>query len=123
MLVGGAFFIRVILLKYANREGGLADALKDTVLKRWLHLSGSLLVVMLVTGLFNFTHKNEAWKAAEGAVSPHMIFGIKFLVYLGVVVLVAVSAVATRKRPALLAANVILGIVIIFMSAWLSLSY
>jgi len=123
ILVGGAFFFRLLLHKYAQREGGLDDALRATLVKRWLHLAWNLIIVLVVTGLFQLSQSMAAWKGS----SAHMIFGMKFLVFLAVVIVLALATTAhgprAPKRPAYFLINVILGIVILALSAWLRRSY
>jgi len=124
LLVGGLFFLRVVLLKYAAREGGLDDKLKQTVVTRWMHTAWGLLLVMLLSGGYNMMLKLDAWKGAEGGASPHMIFGLKFLVFLAVGgVLLASGRARPERRPSLLTVNVVLGFLILLLSAWLALSY
>ncbi|MDK2973326.1 MAG: hypothetical protein PWP23_3081 [Candidatus Sumerlaeota bacterium] len=127
LLVGGVFFFRAILLKYAAREGGLSDELRDKLATRWLHVAGGFLLVLLVTGLYNFTQKNALWKASEGPVSPHAIFGVKFLLFLAVVVVTGLAITAkgakASRRKTYLTINVVLGLLIVFASAVLSNSY
>lgn len=126
ILVGGVFFFRFLLLKYAGRlEGGLSDELRGILTKRWLHTAGMLLLVLLVTGLYNMSQKNAAWLESTAPLSPHAVFGVKFLLFLGVV---GISVAATvpkmaSKRPLLLTINAVLGLTIVFLSAVLSNSY
>lgn len=124
LLVGGVFFFRVILIKYAKREGGLDDKLKEVLSKRWIHLVWSLLAVMLVTGVLQLVMLLDVWK--DSSTLPHMIFGAKFLVFLGIVAVTLMSTLARNngeKRQALLQINVVLGILILFLSVFLSRSY
>lgn len=127
VLVGGIFFFRVLLLKYASRTGGLSDELRGVLTGRWLHIAGALLLVLLVTGLINFTFKNEAWKASEGPLSPHMIFGIKFLFFLAAVIVTAVIGMKRKAaavvRTRLMTVNLCIGLTIVVLSAILSTSY
>lgn len=126
LLVGGGFFFRVLLLKYAAREGGLSDELKATLAKRWLHLAMMLLLTLLVTGLYQMSALSGTWKAGKlPGMSPHAIFGVKFLVVLivfGVVILASVAKSAAL-RGHLLVVNVVLGFIILLLSAVLSKSY
>jgi len=127
LLVGGVFFYRVLLLKYAARTGGLGDALRLTLYKRWSHASVGLLIVMLITGFYNLSQKNEAWKASDDFPSPHMIFGIKFLLFVGYLGLTLVLG-AKKNAPEstqrkMLTISVILGFIIVLFSAVLSTSY
>ncbi len=120
LLVGGTFFFRIVLHKYAERTGGLTDELKATLQKRWIHTSWNLVLVLLVTGVFQMFQRLEAWRDTAG----HMIFGIKFLLFLGVVaVLAMVTASKGEKavrRPKLMLINIGLGVAIIGLSTWLA---
>jgi len=116
ILIGGAFFMRVLLHKYAARVGGLGDELRATLQKRWIHLMWNLILVLFLTGMFQMFHRLDTWDR-----TGHMLFGIKFLAFLGVVgVAVAVTKAKPEKRPGLIAINLVLGILILFLSAWLS---
>lgn len=124
-VVGGLFYLRVVVLKYANREGGLSDDLRKVFLNRYIHTSFGFLIVMLVTGLYNMTQKSDAWSAAEG-ISPHMIFGIKFILFLVFAIIMGLAAASKKndqRRVMFLSINTVLGIIIFLMSAWLSTSY
>lgn len=128
LLVGGIFFFRVILLKHAARIGGLSDELRDALASRWLHVAGMLLLILLVSGLYNFTQKNALWKASEAAVSPHAIFGVKFLLFLAVCALTALASVSRGpqfhgRRRLLMTVNTVLGLLIVFLSVVLGMSY
>ena len=125
ILVGGAFFFRVYLLKYAAREGGLSDDLRNAITKRWLHGAFAFLLVLLATGFYNMSQKNALWKASETGLSPHMVFGIKFLVFCVVFALTIGGSVIKdhAKKKLFLTVNVVLGLVIVLLSAILSNSY
>jgi uncharacterized membrane protein len=125
LLVGGTFFFRVVLLKWAGREGGLSDALRDRVATRWIHTAGGLLLVLLITGLISMSLRMESWKvgAYENTLKPHAIFGIKFLVVVVIGVLIFAAAKIKSKRPVILLVNSLLGITVILLSVWLTKSY
>lgn len=128
ILVGGVFYLRFIVLKYGQRNGGLSEELRKTFISRYLHLSAMLMSVLFVTGLYNMFSKMAEWKLApEGSIPPHMIFGIKFLAFLLFIALVSFTAVSKgvneSRRPKLLLTQALLGLVILFLSAWLSNSY
>ncbi|MGF1573130.1 MAG: hypothetical protein ACFCU1_08665 [Sumerlaeia bacterium] len=129
ILVGGVFYLRFIVIKYGQRTGGLSDELRKTYIGRYLHLSAMLMSVLLVTGFYNFFTKMAEWKTApeDALMAPHAIFGIKFLaflLYIGLVVITGTSkGVNESRRPKLLLVQAVLGLVILFLSAWLSNSY
>lgn len=88
ILVGGVFYIRTVLAAagseacYGERRG---------VWARWVGFTTGLL---LITGLYNFiVINNTAKEIGEGLPSTyHMLFGIKFLLALGLMFLVAILA-------------------------------
>jgi hypothetical protein len=125
LLVGGTFFFRIVLLKWAGREGGLSEALRNKLASRWIHIAGGLLLVLLATGLYSFTLRSESWKvgAYDNTPSPHMIFGIKFLIVLLIGGIIIAAAKLKEKRPVLLLINAILGILVIGLSVWIVKSY
>ncbi len=120
ILVGGAFFFRIILHKYAQRAGGLSGELNATLQKRWIHLSWNLIVILTITGFFQFFQRADAWKGTAG----HMIFGIKFLVFLGVIAVLTMITVSkgekASRRPHLMMVSIGLGTIIIGLSTWLA---
>ena len=123
VLVGGVFFFRLILLKYATREGGLDDQLKSRIARRWIHLAWMIIGIMIVTGLFQFTQVS-----AEFAPLSHMLFGIKMLVLLGILIALGILTVAksnawTQRKPTLLVINVVLGLMMLLLSGWLIRSH
>lgn len=129
VLVGGVFYLRFIVIKYGQRTGELTNELRNIYISRYVHLSAMFLTVLAITGFYNFFQKNAAWKAAsdDALLAPHAIFGIKFLsflLFIGLVVLTGTSkGVNESRRPKLLLVQALLGIVILFLSAWLSNSY
>lgn len=127
LLVGGAFFFRVIVLKYAAlTPGGMSDELRTSLVKRWLHLAMMLLLTLLITGLYQMAALSDEWKAGKyPGMVPHMIFGVKFLLVLVVFLLVLTANVAKSAglRSLMLTLNVVLGLLIVGLSVVLSNSY
>ncbi|MDX1973157.1 MAG: hypothetical protein SFY68_11560 [Candidatus Sumerlaeia bacterium] len=129
LLIGGVFFLRFIIIKYGIRTKSLTPELKNLYISRYLHMAGMFLTVLTITGLYNLSVKSAAWKESvvEGTLAPHAIFGIKFLVFLlfiGLVVFTAVNKKLTDAgKSKLLLVQSLVGIGIIFLSAWLSNSY
>lgn len=127
LLVGGVFFFRVVLMKYAKRQGGLDPQLLATIGGRWIHTAFGLLLVLLVTGFYNMSVKLEAWRDPVDGMSPHMIFGIKFLVFLAILANTSMAAIPRgawpQRRPMLLAVNVVLGLLVLALSTLLAVSY
>ncbi len=123
LLVGGTFFFRVLLLKYAGRIGGLDDELKNTIGKRWIHVSWNLIFVMIITGFFQMFAVMDEWKTGGGSL-PHMIFGMKFLLFLGVLGFMALITKGNpEQRPKFMSVNIWLGVLILTLSAFLARSY
>lgn len=126
LLVGGGFFFRVIVLKYAALTGGMTDELRETLVKRWLHLAMMLLLTLLLTGLYQLSAVMGVWKDGKlPGMSPHAIFGVKFLLVLVVFggVMLASATKSAALRANLLVVNVVLGIVILLLSVVLANSY
>ncbi|MCB2153619.1 hypothetical protein KQI84_01935 [bacterium] len=119
VLVGGVFFFRVILLKYAAREGGLDDQLKDRIAGRWIHLAWMIIAIMIATGIFQFTQVYKDFTSVS-----HMLFGIKMLALVGILAVLGLLSVAkagkwAQRKSALLTINVLLGLLMLLLSAWL----
>jgi len=88
ILVGGLFYLKTILA-----PGGTGDyfAGRRQVWARWVGMTSLFLVV---TGLYNFIVLNRAAREIGEALPPtyHAMFGIKFLLGLGVMFLAAILA-------------------------------
>lgn len=122
--IGGTFFFHVVLNRIAAKEGGLDAALKSTLSRRWTRTVWHAIIGLVVTGGLSF------WSAlARHVYGPrqHMLFGIKFLLFLGLIWVLTLLTVNTpwvqQRRGKLLTINVILGVTIILMSAMLRRSY
>lgn len=127
LLVGGAFFFRVIVMKYAAlTPGGMSDELRATLVKRWLHLAMMLLLTLVITGFYQMAEVGADWKAGKHpGTSPGMVFGIKFLVAMVIFALLLGANVvrSTAIRGHLLTVNLLLGMIVIVLSVVLSNSY
>lgn len=90
--IGGAVFSRFVL---SPATGGLPDDARDQLLaairQRWAIIVHSSILVLLLTGGYNF------WLALQAKVPSdyHMVFGIKFLLVLGVF-LIAIMLTSRR---------------------------
>jgi uncharacterized membrane protein len=122
--IGGTFFLHVMLNRGAAREGGLDPALKTSLTRRWQRVLWHAIALLVLTGSINL------WSAIAGGVygpRQHMLFGIKFLIFLGIVTVLTLLTVNTpwvqARRGKLLTLNVILGGLIILMSTLLRRSY
>lgn len=92
ILAGGVFFLRSILYPTGNEEWFKE---KRGVWARWVAVATFLL---LLTGFYNFFQINGAAKEAGEGLKPtyHMLFGVKFLLGLVVMFLVAILAGKTN---------------------------
>ncbi len=126
--IGGAVFMRFVLMP-AAREALSDDqltALREKVMGRWRKVVMVVIVLLLVSGFLNFMWVGVP-KAKEVGASYHAIFGIKFLLALGVFFLASVLAgrsEATEKfranAPKWLAVTVALGVVVILLAGILA---
>jgi len=122
--IGGTFFLHVILGRTAAREGGLDPSLKLTLARRWTRVMWHAIMGLVVTGGISL------WNALAGHVygpRQHMLFGIKFLIFLGITTVLTILTVNTpwvqARRGKLLTVNVVLGVAIVLMSTLLRRSY
>ena len=133
VLVGGLFFLRVVLMRAAARSGGLSEDLREALARKWLHVAWGFFLILVVTGLVSLMPSLGAWKAPTaatlfGASAPHLLFGLKFLLILGVGTVLfllnqTLKPARRGRRPLLLAINLALGLSIVILSAWLRRSY
>ncbi len=88
ILVGGLFYLRTVLSP-AGEEACFAG--RRAVWAKWV---GIATAVLLATGFYNFMLINSEAKAAGGKLPPpyHMLFGVKFLLALLVMFLLAILA-------------------------------
>lgn len=80
--VGGTLFMRWALLPAAAQLAPESrDALLQAVRARWAKVVMAAIALLLVTGLYNISRKEVAYQ-----VSPlyHALFGIKFLLAMGI---------------------------------------
>lgn len=91
--VGGAVFIRVVLMPSARVLPDEAHAqLRDAVRRRWAMTFGIAIFLLFITGLFNYMA--VALPQHRGQSAYHAIFGVKFI--LAFVVFFIGSALAGR---------------------------
>jgi uncharacterized membrane protein len=101
VLVGGAAFMRIALLPAANQlPQEQHDQLKQAIVGRWKRVVHIGILLLLLTGLYNWLVRAEP--AESFRKSYQMLMGIKFLLALVVFgiasVLVGRSAAAQRIR-------------------------
>ena len=132
LMIGGFFFFRVVLLPIANRSTA-SDNLIASALRRFSGVVWTALLTILISGLYNFItffRSARAETAIDPVVSDYsfyiFILGIKlfivFLIFTLAVVLTFPYPVfdVYQKRPApWLNLTIILGLIVIFLSAYL----
>ncbi|MDE0634600.1 MAG: hypothetical protein OXI43_01930 [Candidatus Poribacteria bacterium] len=131
LLIGGFFFFRVVLIPIANRSP-TPDTLISSALKRFSGIVWPTLLTVLISGLYNVitffrTARAAATESVDVDYSLYILvlavkFFIVFLIYTLAIVLTFPYPVFAvfQKRPApWLNIVIILGLVIIFLSAFL----
>lgn len=100
--VGGAFFLRFLLLPAASRvlDGDTHTRLREAINGRWRVLVYVLITLFLITGLYNFLAPTRVdgvlvtgrWRdfTREDKGLYHMLFGVKFLAAFGMFFLASV---------------------------------
>ncbi len=131
-MIGGFFFFRVVLLPIANRSADPA-ALVLPALRRFGGIVWTALLTILISGLYNFITFFRAARA-EAAINPgvsdYSIYIFVLAIKLFIVFLILTLAIVLtfpypvfnvfQKRPApWLNIIVLLGLVVIFLSAFL----
>ncbi len=122
--LGGAIFIRYALAPVlANLPDEQRRNLHEAIRTRWAKFVHLSIAVLLITGLYNFMVVIGPKNVPPGY---HMIFGIKFLLALGVFftasILIGRSAAAQRAREnpkVWLLANIGMAITIVCLSGYL----
>ena len=132
LMIGGFFFLRVVLLPIANRSSNPA-ALISSALRRFGGIVWTALLTVLISGLYNFITFFRTARAGP-AVNPLtldyslyiFVLGIKlfivFLIFTLAIFLTFPYPVfeVYQKRPApWLNLTVIFGLIVIFLSAYL----
>lgn len=94
-LLGGAFYLRAVLMPAANEnlDEETHNKLRESITGRWRKILHILILVLLVSGLYNFLAVTRF--AHDGQPQYHMLFGIKFL--LAIAVFGLASMLAGRK--------------------------
>lgn len=102
LAIGGAFFIRFILLPAATQmlDAEVHQKLRDAVNARWRIIVYVLITLFLLTGLYNFFVSTRVegvlvtgrWRdfIPEDKRLYHMLFGFKFLAALGMFFLASI---------------------------------
>ena len=132
LMIGGFFFFRVVLLPIANRSAEPA-ALISSALRRFGGIVWTALLTILISGLYNFITFFRAARAEaviNSVVSDYSLYifvlGIKlfivFLIFTLAIVLTFPYPVfdVYQKKPApWLNLTTVLGLIVIFLSAYL----
>ena len=132
LMIGGFFFFRVVLLPIANRSTETANLIASA-LRRFSGIVWTALLTILISGLYNFItffRSARADAAIDPVVSDYSLYifvlGIKlfivFLIFTLAVVLTFPYPVfdVYQKRPApWLNLTIVLGLIVIFLSAYL----
>jgi uncharacterized membrane protein len=121
--LGGAMFLRFVVHPslQALKEADRAE-FEHKLRRKSSAFVFHPLMVLIITGFINFIHAVN--QGARGTY--HMVFGIKFLlvmVLFGITMALIVPSEALAKfqanRPRWVLVNVILGLTIVFLSAWM----
>ena len=126
--VGGMLFMRFVLMPSARET--LTDeqlsALRESVIGRWRKVVLVVIVLLLVSGSVNFLWVGMP-KAKEVGPSYHSLFGVKFLLALGVFFLTAVLTGRSKategmraNAPKWLAVTAALGVLVILLGGALA---
>jgi uncharacterized membrane protein len=131
LMIGGFFFFRVVLLPIANRSSDPA-ALISSVLRRFSGIVWTALLTVLISGLYNFISffRTARAGAIDPVVSDYSLYIFVLGVKLFIVFLIFTLAIfltfpypvfdVYQKKPApWLNLTVILGLIVIFLSAYL----
>ena len=131
-MIGGFFFFRVVLLPIANRSDA-SENLISSALRRFSGVVWTALLTILISGLYNFItffRSARAGAATDPIVSDYSLYifvlGVKlfivFLIFTLAIVLTfpyPVFGVYQKKPAPWLNLTIILGLVVIFLSAYL----
>ncbi|MBX7258401.1 MAG: hypothetical protein K1Y02_18705 [Candidatus Hydrogenedentes bacterium] len=114
--VGGVTFLRFVLIPAAERvlDDSAHAKLRESVIKRWQKLVHLCILLFLVSGFYNYlmiTRHDHAGQALY-----HALFGIKFLLALGVFAL-AVALTSLKQWSAGLRAKSKTWLAVLFIMA------
>ncbi|HPK04201.1 MAG TPA: hypothetical protein PLS90_17280 [Candidatus Sumerlaeota bacterium] len=93
--IGGAFYLRFLVLPVAARQLGAEDfaKLRQALGERWRFFVHGAVALLLISGLYNYLAVTRVQHAGQPLY--HMLFGIKFLLAL-IVFFVAEALVSSR---------------------------
>jgi hypothetical protein len=125
-MLGGAFYLRTVLMPAAaeNLEGESAQKLRQGVMARWRKILPILMLVLIVSGLYNYLAVTRF--AHEGQY--HMLFGIKFLLAFAVFMLASmlsgtksISQKLQQNAGLWLGITIAMGVVIVMIAGYMKL--
>jgi len=134
LTVGGLFFARFAFLPaVAETDEATREKLHEAVRRRWLPWVIGGITLLLVSGLTNFllfnsTVKSQGWADGQWMrqTSYHAIFGVKFLLALGVFYLASGlvgrgsgTAWIRRDRARWLSVTLGLAVAVVMISGWM----
>ncbi len=123
VVLGSAIYVWLVVLPAQSQlTGEAAEAFARSLRRRSTALSHGGLLLLAITGLINFTRRYS-----EGVPAFYqMIFGIKFLLFtliFGITIALTIPSDALKmfqdRRKHWIAINVLLGIIVLLLSAWL----
>lgn len=125
MLLGAGIFMRFVLMPSASTlPAEQHDQLRAAVRSRWSKFVHVLVVVLLVTGFYNYLVANKGAHSGQGQY--HMLMGIKILLAFGVFFLASILAGKTSLAQKFQAngklwmlVTVALGVTIVLIAGYL----
>ena len=127
-LLGVAFYLRMVLMPAAaeNLEGESAQKLRQGVMARWRKILPVLILVLIVSGLYNFMAVTRF--AHEGQPQYHMLFGIKFILAFAVFMLAsmlsgkkAISQKLQQNAALWVGITIAMGIAIVMIAGYMKM--
>lgn len=119
VLVGGTILMRFAVHPASEQlEGEAKETFKRAVKRKMTMLVHSSILIVVLTGFYNFVRR-----ATEGIpMYYNIVFMVKFIAAfgaLGLAVALTVSSKFDERRAHWLMLNVLLGLLVILLSAWL----
>ncbi len=124
-LLGSTIFLRLAVHPATkNLEGEAKEGFERGLRRKAAMLIHASFMLLIITGFINFVRRFN-----EGVpISYNLVFGVKFLlamVILGIALMLTIPSEALEKvqsrRPHWLAINIVLGLIVVLLSAWLRL--
>lgn len=122
--VGGSFFLRIMLMRIAKKEGGLTPELQAMLGARWVKVMWHSLFGLLLTGAITL---GNSFAAGHYGPLQQALLGVKFLLIFAIVGILSVLSAnppsMKEKRGQLLLINIALGFLVVLVSTLLRRSY